>query len=286
MLMELRHKYFTIIKSLYYEFYEEGQCGPDALIVLMEAADRAIDLENEPIKDWEFIQSYFLSGKVLRFIGTLSKIPMIGKLFSSYMFKHFSFTYDVCVNFIEAHEEATKMLVNVVIESVYSNQIKNESMPNMLAAENYMHKNIVETFPEITKAIQHRKAEYYLLIHELHFIDDMLKKGQIEAKEAQTLKDEIDSKIFYLVSHSPEIKIEDHKSRLTYASDISDIFDSHELKIALSKMGKEQILNKEEKFVGNDTKGDYIYYVARGIMIEKPGELQDTQDPSLKLKKG
>ena len=44
--MELRHKYLTILKSLYYEFYEKGQCGPETLVVLMEAADRAIDHEH------------------------------------------------------------------------------------------------------------------------------------------------------------------------------------------------------------------------------------------------
>ena len=69
------------------------------------------------------------------------------------------------------------MLVNVIIETEYSKKIKNEATPNILAAENYMHRHIEETFPEITKAIQHRKAQYYLLIHEYHLIEDLLKKG-------------------------------------------------------------------------------------------------------------
>jgi hypothetical protein len=50
-----------------------------------------------------------------------------------------------------------------------------------------MHRHIEDMFPEITKAIQHRRAKYYLLIHEYHFVEKMLKKGQIEAKEAETL---------------------------------------------------------------------------------------------------
>ena len=182
--MELRHKYLTILKSLYFEFYEEGQCGPDALVVLMEAADRAIDHENLEMKDWEFIQSYFYNARILNFIGKLSRIPLIGKLFNSYLFNYFSFTYDVCVNFIEAHEEASKMLVNVIIEADYSKKIKEEAMPNVHSAENYMHLHIEETFPEITKAIQHRKAQYFLLIHEYHLIEKLLKQGQIESKEA------------------------------------------------------------------------------------------------------
>lgn len=61
-----------------------------------------------------------------------------------------------------------------------------------------MHSYIEDMFPEISKAIQHRRAMYYLLTHEYHFIDSMLKRGQIEDKEAGILRNEIDKKIFYL----------------------------------------------------------------------------------------
>lgn len=41
-------------------------------------------------------------------------------------------------------------------------------------------------------------------------MEDMLKKGQIEEKEAKELKDEIDKKIYYLKMHDPEIELLDH----------------------------------------------------------------------------
>lgn len=55
LLTELRHKYLTILKSMYWEFFEEGQCGPEAVVVLMESADRALDHEDVDMKDWDFI---------------------------------------------------------------------------------------------------------------------------------------------------------------------------------------------------------------------------------------
>jgi hypothetical protein len=55
LLTELRHKYLTILKSMYWEFFEEGQCGNEAVVVLMESADRALDHEEADMKDWEFI---------------------------------------------------------------------------------------------------------------------------------------------------------------------------------------------------------------------------------------
>lgn len=69
---ELRHKYLTILKSQYWEFFEEGQCTPDSVIVLIESADRALDHEEKPIEDWGFIQSYIISDTFLKIVGRLS----------------------------------------------------------------------------------------------------------------------------------------------------------------------------------------------------------------------
>jgi len=46
LIIELRHKYITILKSLYWEHFEEGQCQASSVTVLIESADRALDHEN------------------------------------------------------------------------------------------------------------------------------------------------------------------------------------------------------------------------------------------------
>lgn len=46
LIIELRHKYITILKSLYWEHFEEGQCQAGSVTVLIESADRALDHEN------------------------------------------------------------------------------------------------------------------------------------------------------------------------------------------------------------------------------------------------
>ena len=62
---ELRHKYLTILKRSYWDSFEEGQCLADSVIVLNESADRCCDDEAMQFQDWEFIQSYLISNKVL-----------------------------------------------------------------------------------------------------------------------------------------------------------------------------------------------------------------------------
>jgi hypothetical protein len=114
LITELRHKYLTILKSLYWEFFEEGQCSPEAVVILIESADRALDHENTPMKDWGFLKTYLVSDTFVNCLGFFSQIPFIGKMFRSHLFNHFSLSYDICVNFIESHEEASKMLIKVI----------------------------------------------------------------------------------------------------------------------------------------------------------------------------
>ena len=61
LIAELRHKYLTILKQNYWEFFEEGQCTPESVILLVESADKCRDDESLPMKDWDYLKSYLLS---------------------------------------------------------------------------------------------------------------------------------------------------------------------------------------------------------------------------------
>ena len=97
---------------------------------------------------------------------------------------HHSLAYDIIVNFVDAHEQAINMILNVIENKQYVEKIIHESKDNTDEAEKYMHEEIELNFPEVAKAIQMRRASYYLLMHEYQYVDHMLKKGQIEEKEA------------------------------------------------------------------------------------------------------
>lgn len=87
-------------------------------------------------------------------------------------------------------------------------------------------------FPEITKAIQQRRAQYYLLISEYKFVEKLLTHGQIEQKEADNLMGYIDKKIFKLTQSAPKIKLMDQKTRILSIAELNSIFDEEDLKVA------------------------------------------------------
>lgn len=87
----------------------------DSIIVLIESADRCMDHEDWPMKDWEFIQSYILSESALNWLNSLSSIPIIGTWIKKlYLFEQYSLSYDILINFLEAHEETCHLLQKVI----------------------------------------------------------------------------------------------------------------------------------------------------------------------------
>lgn len=113
------------------------------------------------------------------------------------------------------------MINNVIENKIYVQKIIYESKENTDEAEKYMHEEIELNFPEIAKAIQMRRASYYLLQHEYQYVDQMLKKGQIEEKEANQFKSEIDKMIVDLELHDPEIKLEDQHVKVMKFSELA-----------------------------------------------------------------
>ena len=99
----------------------------ESVVVLIESADRAMDHEEHPMEDWTFIKSYIISDTFLKILSGLSQIPLLGRLFRTYLFDHFSLSYDIIVNFIEGHEEATKMIQKVIENQDFVSKILLES---------------------------------------------------------------------------------------------------------------------------------------------------------------
>ena len=86
------------------------------------------------------------------------------------MFESFATGYDCAVNFIEAHEQANKMINGVVENEGLCEIVLKEARENIEMAQKYIAIEIEEVFPEISKSIQHRRAEYYILAKQSKFV--------------------------------------------------------------------------------------------------------------------
>jgi hypothetical protein len=96
-------------------------------------------------------------------LSKLTHIPYFGTFFQNNVYRNLSLAYDIIVNFIDAHEEANQQITKIIENQHFVSQILSESKKDIQKAEVYIMEHIEDMFPEIAKAIQIRRAQYYLL---------------------------------------------------------------------------------------------------------------------------
>ena len=93
-------------------------------------------------------------------LARLINVPLLGRLAHSALFEHHFQSYDILISFIEAHDETKRLMMNVMEGNRFVDEILRESHEQVRRAEKYMHKHIEYDFPEVCKALQHRRAMY------------------------------------------------------------------------------------------------------------------------------
>jgi hypothetical protein len=152
-MVELRLKYLAILKSIYWSKFEKGEMNSEAIIVLLESADKEIDNKDTPISDWEDIEQLIGDSRISWFQLSLSELPLIGNYMKRKQFEIISTSYEIVVNFYESHVQAQSLISKVIKDRKYVEEVIEEGRINMRKAEKYNYHNIESIFPEICKSI-------------------------------------------------------------------------------------------------------------------------------------
>ena len=62
-------------------------------------------------------------------------------------------SYDIIINFIKGHEEATERIRSTIEDREFTDKIVAESRKNVVEAENYKRTDIEDVFPEVSQRI-------------------------------------------------------------------------------------------------------------------------------------
>lgn len=115
----------------------------------------------------------------------------------------------------------------------------------------------------------------------------MLKKGQLEDKEANQFKNEIDMMIVALNNHNPDIKLKDQLSSII-GSVLSEIFTKEDIEKAYKGTKFEEKPYTGKDLIVKEGKKNYdkIIYVSRGAVIEKSGDYEASTIEHIRFKNG
>ena len=178
------------------------------------------------------------------------------------------------------------MLRKVIENERFVDKIVGESQDQRELAEAYQHRDIDGLFPELAAQLQLRRAQYYVLVHEYHYVEGLLHKGQIEEKEVARFKAEIDKKILALQRSGLELRTVDPVEEFLKTSGhggLGAIFEREDLEKALGHNPAAEDFTEAEQAIKNVGK---VLYVARGACVEKNGSYGDASAMALKCAHG
>ena len=282
---EAKHRYLISLKGIYWDFFEQGQCTPDTALLLIESASRAIDHHEDDIKDFTFIESYFHRSWCDKFYIKLQRVCFFKYFVRDWLYHRLSFEYDTTVNYIEAHEECLEFIEQIVYKPETLARLKKEVKKELKKAEIKLYKHIEENFPEVTKAIQHRRGGHYLINHMKHFIDEMVKHGQMEEKEAYHFTHHLHKEARKLMLGRVNFDFENVEEDVTTHSELCKIFSQDDVH-KITPYFKNKQFDRGEVIIEKGSTLKNVYYISKGVVHEKAEDITEIDCRKVKNRAG
>ena len=176
--------------------------------------------------------------------------------------------YDVTVNYVEAHEEWLNWIETIIQNEEILEKIKREVESQLKLAENKLYNELEENFSEVTKAVQHKRGGYFLLHRMKNFVEDMIKAGHIEEKEAKFFLDHIEIEVRNLELNKLKINFEEADLDFQSHWKLAKIFSGDEIEEICSHF-TEEIYDAGDAILKADQQLSKVYYISKGIVHEK-----------------
>lgn len=101
--IEMRHRFLAALKGSYWHEFEEGQCSNQAVLILVDSVDWAIDAEEDAISDWKYLKKSLVHSDLVKFYLMAKGAPVVGKYFDKNLYHSMALAYDVSSAYVSAH---------------------------------------------------------------------------------------------------------------------------------------------------------------------------------------
>ena len=101
--IELRKRFIKSLKFKFWSYHQEYKTKPQAIMLLIQAANFDLDTHTQELESWSWIKNQFSSN--IRFVSEMRKYYIIGAFARDYLFNYISYCYDVVSTYIQANEE-------------------------------------------------------------------------------------------------------------------------------------------------------------------------------------
>lgn len=208
-IVELRKRFLEAEKSSYWHQFKDGLLGPVAVKVLSDNISHLLDEGgNTPLSDRKDLEEDW---KVPELLDKVSSWPVVGDMAKNWYLDRMMLSYDCCVSFVLAQEEALKLLESLVRSEKEDKKIlevlESEINENRIEGQTFL-RNLRKNYPGVFKAVSTNQAIRSLLSYESKTIERLQKRGRIDGGEASRMLKTIDQRYKQLQKSPPSIEVD------------------------------------------------------------------------------
>jgi NhaP-type Na+/H+ or K+/H+ antiporter/CRP-like cAMP-binding protein len=186
-LIEVRIRFYSILKQIYWNCFESGQCrGPSAL-ELIDSCNKALDNEMQEMKDWDGLEIRIYSEKKMSFLKKYTTFPIIGRVVRRIIYDNIISAYDIAHTFLRAHVETEKIMKLMDIDEDMLEFILEEANLQVIHCQDFIKNFITDSYPEIIADVQSKMACYMLLNSQRRIINQIFHQGLVKELEHKHL---------------------------------------------------------------------------------------------------
>ncbi|MDA3821615.1 MAG: cation:proton antiporter, partial [Bacteroidales bacterium] len=270
---EYRRRILEKEKSSYWHQFKDGLLGPTAVMSLSDTIEKILDEGGMiPLSQRKDLEENWKTGK---WLDVMQKIPFLSNVSRRYFFDRISVSYDSARGFVQAQEDALKLVERMVrgleAESVENkdkdaeilDKLEQEIIENRMLGQTFL-RNLRKNYPEIYTAVATRQAIRTLLNYEKYTVERMQKNGQLESGEAHKIIDEIEERMKRLM-YSPPIIDQPETENLLRDSALFSGLDTAIMEEMVPKFNT-RIFSSGERFIKESSTSDGLFFVARGTV--------------------
>lgn len=259
---ETRRRMLEKEKSSYWKQFKEGSLGNVAVRNLSATIDDILDKGgNESLAHRADLEEMLNTPKMLK---RLQKSGMFKKLAERTFFERLAVSYDTAIGFLNAQQDCLELLESIRRQTSEPDGLKwceDELEENIIQAQTFL-RNFRQSYPEIYKAISTRQAIRSTLNYELHTVERLQKKGQIDAGEAAKMKASIEGRMKQLMDKPPTVKMPSASKLLKSVKWLQEIEDNTSTRMV--KLVQARVFPVGEKVIKGSDKAHGMYFIARG----------------------
>jgi Na+:H+ antiporter len=268
---ETRRRILETEKSSYWHQFRDGMLSPNAVRKLIDAINEILDEGGlKSLSERKDLEEMWKTPKIW---NKLQNYPLVGRFAQRVFFERLAVSYDCARGFIDAQEDALK-LIESMHRAISRDEVDKSEEDNLATIEGEINENRIhgqtflrmlrKNYPEIYTAISTRQAIRSMLNYERHTVERLEKKGRLEYDESKKMVKNIEKRMKKLMDSPPSIDLPKPIELLHEVEWFRELDSKTFSKVVESFQNK--IFAVGEKLIKEEGHGDGIFIIARGTV--------------------